>query len=251
MANFKTHVTVSTLFGIGYGVGAHVAFNAPVPSCILAGGLCGVAGMLPDIDSDSGVPLRESLSFAAAVISMMMVHRFQQLGFSAETIVLAGAGAYLTVRFGFGELLRRYTVHRGMFHSLPAALIAAELAFLLGTGDLTIRYYKAGGVLLGYLSHLTLDELFSLKWYHGHLRLKKSFGTALKLFGAGWWPNLSAYAKLAILTWLVVYEPGWMEQHRQQPGEPQEVAQQTRVSPFSLPVPTAQEPRQADAPRYR
>lgn len=228
MADFKTHITVSTVAGIGYGAGAHFAYGVPVSTCLLAGGLCSVSGMLPDVDSNSGVPLRESLAFAAAVVSMMMVDRFQQFGLSAEMIVLAGAGAYLAVRFGFGEFLRRYTVHRGMFHSIPAAIIAGELAFLLASGDVAIRCYKAGGVVAGYLVHLLLDEFFSVEWYRGRMRLKKSFGTALKLFGDQWWPNLSTYAKLGLFTWLVLNEPGWMEhyRHEQSPDAGQPIAEQ-------------------------
>lgn len=232
MADFKTHITVSTLAGIGYGAGAHFAYGVPVSTCLLAGGLCSVSGMLPDVDSDSGVPLRESLAFAAAVVSMMMVDRFQQLGImSAEMIVLAGAISYLTVRFGMGELLRRFTVHRGMFHSIPAVIIAGELAFLLASGDVAIRCYKAGAVAAGYLVHLLLDEFFSVEWYRGRMRFKKSFGTALKVFGHQWWPNVSAYAKLGLLSWLVINEPGWMDQYRQEhPMQPlQEVAEQDAV----------------------
>ncbi|MBN2292690.1 MAG: metal-dependent hydrolase, partial [Pirellulales bacterium] len=68
MAGFRTHITISSLAGVGYGVGANLLFDMPIPTCLLAGGLCSVSGMLPDIDSDSGVPLRESLAFAAAVV---------------------------------------------------------------------------------------------------------------------------------------------------------------------------------------
>jgi hypothetical protein len=252
MAGFKTHITVSTLFGVGYGVGAYMGYEVPWQSCLLAGGLCSVSGMLPDVDSDSGVPLRESLSFAAAVISMMMIHRFRQLGLSPEMLVLAGAGTYLAVRFGFGEFLRRYTVHRGMFHSLPAALIAGELAFLLASGETPIRYYKAGAVVLGYVSHLVLDELYSFKMKRGRLQIKKSFGTALKLVGHGWWPNVSVYAKLALLSWLVLTEPGWMAKHAQPSGGQQEVAQRpTEMTLFGWRIPLGQEPSQSDATQVR
>ena len=54
-----------------------------------------------------------------------------------------------------------------------------------------------------------LDEIYSIQWSGGRLRLKNSFGTALKLFGHGWWPNLSAYLKLAILTAVILFEPQW------------------------------------------
>jgi hypothetical protein len=130
MAGFKTHITVSTLAGVGYGAAAYAFYDVPVPACILAGGLCSVSGMLPDIDSGPGIPLRESLAFAAAVISTMLADRFQSFGWSVDSIILAGALVYLTIRFAVAELLKRYTVHRGMFHSIPAALIFVELAYL-------------------------------------------------------------------------------------------------------------------------
>ena len=214
MAGFKTHLTASSLLGAGYGSAAFVLFDVPLPTCLLAGGLCSVSGMLPDVDSNSGVPLRESLAFGSAVVPMMMIDRFVKFGMSSEMIVLSGAAVYLIVRFVLGEWLRRYTVHRGMFHSLPAAVIFGQLAFLLASGDVSLRWYKAGAVVIGYLCHLGLDELYSIEWHRGRLRLKKSFGTALKVFSHSWWANISAYAKLAILTWVVLEEPGWMEHFR-------------------------------------
>lgn len=211
MAGFKTHLTVSTLTGVGYGAAAHLLYDVPSASCVLAGGLCSVSGMLPDIDSDSGRPLKESLAFGSAVVPMMLIERLRGLDVSSEWLVLAGAAVYLFIRFALGELIRRVTVHRGMFHSLPAAVIFGELAFLLASGSVELRIFKAGGVVIGYLSHLVLDEFYSIEWYRGRLRLKRSFGTALKLFGHKWWANGSAYAKLALLTFLALKEPGWIE----------------------------------------
>ncbi len=215
MADFKTHISTSTFIGLGYGTVGHVFFQVPLPTAILAGGLCSVAGMLPDIDSDTGTPLRESLAFGAAVVSMMVADRLKQMGLGSEMIILAGAGLYLFVRFVFGEVLRRYTVHRGMFHSVPAALIFAELTFLLASGPVNLRLYKAAGILLGYITHLGLDELYSIEWKRGRVRLKRSFGTAMKIVGRGWWPNFSTYGKLIVLTYIIFYEPAWFQQIQQ------------------------------------
>jgi len=216
MADFKTHIATSSIVGIGYGAVAYGLYDLPLSSCVLAGGLCSVSGMLPDIDSDSGRPVRESLSFAAAVVAMMVVDRFRELGASSEFIVLAGSLVYLLIRFGVGTLLKHYTVHRGMFHSWPAAIIAGELAFLLASGSLEVRIYKAGGVVLGYLIHLLLDEIYAIQFRGGRLRLKSSFGTALKFLSKSWWANGSTYLKLALLTFLVLKEPGWTKQLYQQ-----------------------------------
>ncbi|MEN6450746.1 MAG: metal-dependent hydrolase [Thermoguttaceae bacterium] len=219
MAGFKTHITVSSVLGVGCGGAAYLMYGVPWPTCLLAGGLCSVSGMLPDIDSDSSTPLHESLAFAAAVVPMMLMHRFRHLGLSPELMILAGAGAYLLIRFGLGTLLKRYTVHRGMFHSLPAAAIFGEIAYLLSSGeDWRLRAFTAGAVVLGYVSHLLLDEIYSVSWKHGP-RLKSSFGTAMKLFGPSWLGNTSAYVKLLLLAAVILLEPVGL-QTPSQPGNP-------------------------------
>jgi hypothetical protein len=199
-------VTTSTVLGFGY-AGAGVYAGLPIDTCLLAGGLCGVGGMLPDLDSASGIPQREAMSFAAAVIPMFLVERFQtHHHLSHEHLVLIAAGLYLFIRFGVGEMLKRYTVHRGMFHSIPAAILFAELAFLIcGCHDIRLRYYKAGAVFLGVMSHLVLDEIYAVDWTGA--RLKKSFGTAIKFWGDSLWGNLSMYGKLIIATALVMNDP--------------------------------------------
>jgi hypothetical protein len=208
MAGFKTHITVSSIVGAGYGGAAFWAYGLPLPTCVLAGGLCGVSGMLPDIDSDNSTPVRESMAFAAAVVPMMLLNRFQQLGMSNEAMVLAAVSVYLLIRFGFATLLKHYTVHRGMFHSIPAALVFGEIAYLLDVSDNEkSRLWKAGAVVLGYLTHLVLDEIYSIQFRRGRLRLKESFGTALKLFGHDHWANFTTYGKLILLSTLIFYDP--------------------------------------------
>jgi len=211
MAGFKTHITTSTVLGIGYG-GAGFLFGVPDESCLIAVGLCSISGMLPDLDSDSGVPIRETMAFLAAVVPMLLIDRFRQLHLNPESMVLAGGSIYVLIRFGLAALLKRYTVHRGMFHSIPAAFIFAGLAFMIcGCEDFRLRYFKAGAVLLGFMSHLVLDELWSIEWYHGRMRFKKSFGTALKFWGESTWANVSTYAKLLLVLAMILSEPSVMK----------------------------------------
>jgi hypothetical protein len=213
MAGFQTHISVSTLTGLGYGVwGYHC--GAPLETSVLAGGLCSVAGMLPDLDSDSGRPVQEISAFAAAVVPMLMIERFQTFGWSREMMVVAGAAIYAAIRFGVAEVFKRYTVHRGMWHSIPACLACGVLAFLIVAGqDLAPRLYKAGAVSLGFFTHLLLDELWSLRLRSGRLNVKKSFGTALKFFGQNSWANASVYAKLGVLTFLAIGDPMLMHRY--------------------------------------
>lgn len=213
MADFNTHITTSTVIGVGYGAAGYFWLNFSPETSVLAAGLCSVAGMLPDLDSDTGVPLRETLSFGAAAIACLMQDRWRALGMSPESMALAGVLIYIFVRFGIGGFIKNYTVHRGMFHSVPAAAIAGLLAFLVcQTSDLDARYFKAAAVVLGYMVHLALDELWSIDLSRGVPRLKSSSGTAIKFYGQSIWANISTYAKLALLIWLAARDPGLMEQ---------------------------------------
>lgn len=205
MAGFKTHITVSSSIGVAYGAGAFALYDVDWPSCVLAGGLCSVSGMLPDLDSEPGVPLRESVAFAAAVVPMLLIDRWEHLHLARETIVLVSGLTYLLIRFGLGKLLSKFTVHRGMFHSLPALAIVGELAFLVCSHENTwMRCFFATAVMSGFASHLVLDEIWSLDMRH--LRVKKSFGTAVKLWGDSWWANLFTYANVILLALMITQD---------------------------------------------
>jgi membrane-bound metal-dependent hydrolase YbcI (DUF457 family) len=200
MAGFGTHISVSTILGVGYGWWGSEWLHLPTASCVVAGGLTSIGGMMPDLDSDSGIPARETIGFAAAVLPMLVMNRMAMSGMNLEHMVAAGVPMYLVLRFGLGEILRRFTVHRGMFHSIPAILIAGMLVFLVcEPGAEASRSFKAAGAMLGYGSHLVLDEIWSVSFAAGVPRLKKSFGTALKLVGNDFGPTAATYGILLML----------------------------------------------------
>ena len=210
MADFKTHITTSTVIGVGYGIAGGMLFGVSPSNCIVAGGLCSVAGMLPDLDSDSGIPLREMLSFVSVVIPVMMIHRFEHLGVNPEIMVMTAGVMYVVVRFGLGAIFRRFTVHRGMWHSIPAALIAGMVTFLVCMSpELGVRLFKSWAVVLGFLSHLFLDEVYSID-LRGR-RVKQSIGTAMKWYGNNRWANVIAYVNLALLAAIVCGDKPLME----------------------------------------
>jgi LexA-binding, inner membrane-associated putative hydrolase len=212
MAGFRMHVGTSTVLGCGYAGVLAAGYGVPVNTAIVSGAMCGFSGMLPDLDSDYGVPLRETMAFSAATIPMMLVSRFQAMGLGIDAMALATVGMYLFVRFGVTKMIRKFTVHRGMFHSIPAMLIFGGLAFLIcGGSPLDLRCYKAGGVMGGFLSHLILDEIYAVEFQSGRWRLKKSFGTAMKLWGDNRWSNVAAYSKLALVGLTIVGEPSVMQ----------------------------------------
>ncbi|WP_231603617.1 metal-dependent hydrolase [Neorhodopirellula pilleata] len=216
MAGFKTHISTSTMVGVAYGYWGATDQGMSLESALLAGGLCSVSGMLPDLDSDSGVPLRETSMFLAAIAPMLMIDRWRDMGLSHESMALAAMLIYIAIRFVAVEFFRRYTVHRGMWHSIPAALIAGLIAYLLMPSPSEgIRVYKSLAVFVGFMTHLILDEIWSIDFSRGRLRTKKSFGTALKFFGSGWWVNFMVYAKLGVLIYFAHNDHAILDRMRQ------------------------------------
>ena len=214
MADFKSHITGSTLVGAGYGYWGVVSQGMSLESGVLAAGLCAVSGMLPDLDSDSGIPLRETSMFVAAVAPMLMIDRFRDLGLSHESMAVGAILVYIGIRFVGVEFFKRFTVHRGMWHSIPAAASAGLIAYLVMPCPAeSIRIYKSAAVVVGFVTHLMMDEIWSIDMMRG-FRLKKSFGTALKFFGNNQLANFSVYAKLGLLIYLAMGDHGITERLR-------------------------------------
>lgn len=247
MAGFHTHITVSTLVGIGYaGVGGSV-FELPLSTCAIGGGLCAICGIMPDLDSDHAVPARETLSFLAAIAPMLLFYRLHYEGLATEHMLLFGAPLYLLIRFGFGQMLK-VSVHRGMFHSIPAAIIAGLIAYVLcDTGVNTGRIFKACGATIGYLTHLILDEIWAIEMSGGHIRLKKSFGTAMKLFGQSGPANSSTWALLTGMSLFSANDQG----HPEIPAPFQMARPDLLQRQATLPTTTARSQNRFTNPRQR
>ena len=138
---------------------------------------------------------------------MLLLDRFRHLGLPHETMVLFAASIYLFIRFGLTKFIQAYTVHRGMWHSIPAAAIAGLVTFwLCSCPEQHVQLYKAGAVVAGFVWHLILDEIYAVQARGIRLRTKKSFGTALKMFSKSPWANISTYGKLIIMIAIVMNE---------------------------------------------
>jgi membrane-bound metal-dependent hydrolase YbcI (DUF457 family) len=202
MAGFRMHITVSTLCGLGYGAAAVKPLGFAPETAFLAAGITAVGGMLPDLDSDSGVPVRELSGLAAAVIPLLLVPRLDATGMSTDGILATLGFLYLLIRYGLGFVLRRCSVHRGMFHSIPAMLIFGLLVYLEYHGGMRTRLLLAGGVMLGFLSHLVLDEIYAVDFNGVRLRLNQFAGSALKFASPSWVATCVCYGLLVGLGFL-------------------------------------------------
>jgi membrane-bound metal-dependent hydrolase YbcI (DUF457 family) len=209
MAGTHQHVTVSTLLGVGYGAGAVWGLGFEPAHGALAGTMTALGGLLPDLDLPTSIPVRELFGFTAALVPLLLLERLIAWAGSPEAIVLGAAGIYLLVRYGGAWVLDKLTIHRGMFHSMPAAIIVAELVFLVyHHPNVWVRALPAVGIFLGFCSHLVLDELYSVRVRGVGVRLAKSAGSALKWRSSSAAANFVTYLLLAAASYAVCLDQG-------------------------------------------
>ena len=207
MAGFRMHISTSALCGVGYGAVAVELLGHPPETAILAAGLTAIGGMLPDLDSDSGTPIREMFGLAAAVVPLLLFKRLEAMGLSHEGVLSAIVVIYVVVRYGLSALFKRLTIHRGMFHSIPCMLIFGLLVYLAYDSPLhSTRILLGLGVMIGFLSHLVLDEIYSVDFNGLHIKLKSSAGSAVKFFSPSFFATTVCYGILGALIFLTYAE---------------------------------------------
>lgn len=205
MADYQTHLTGAVIVGSATAFAATIlGLCAPIEAPFVA--IVGVwGGLAPDLDSDNSRPLRIVFSYASVIVPTVFLWRLPVL---TETWLRA-LGAWIViatlVRWPVCWVFQRLTVHRGIFHSIPAALIFGGVAFLLAgrrLDDVPLQTAIGISAITGYLTHLILDELWSVD-FEGR-RIKASFGTALALWAPSKVSTGLAYAVLVfvgLLTW--------------------------------------------------
>ncbi len=209
MAGYREHVTVSGLLGVAYGCASVFLLGFSLIQAAIAAVLTWISGMLPDLDSDSGRPIRELFGVTAALAPLLLLQHVYAMGVEGDRAMFFALASYGIVRYGGAFLLSKLTVHRGMFHSIPALLISAEVTFLAYHSDeMRVRLLMAVGVAIGFLSHLVLDEMYSVQWDGARVRLAKSAGSALKFFGPEALPNGVAMGLLICLTYATLVSLG-------------------------------------------
>jgi hypothetical protein len=183
MANFRTHLNGGIFVSVAAVLGLHGA-GLVESSATLGYFALGVAGsLLPDIDADASKPVRaffDVLGVAVAfAMTLPLIGRFLPL-----EVALIWVGVFLCVRYLIFELFARATVHRGIWHSwlgiAAAALATVNIAYWIMGRSAESAWIAGFMVAIGYLTHLILDELYSVDLLNS--RVKRSFGTALKPF---------------------------------------------------------------------
>jgi hypothetical protein len=142
-----------------------------------------LGGLLPDVDSAHSTSIKVGFNVLSLLLTIMMIFVKSSTYSIVEMFIMATV-VFLAIRYGFLELFRKISKHRGMFHSVPVAFIwgivvAILMHFFFGLNSL-VSWVYGFMVTFGYLVHLTLDETYSVDL--GNRRVKKSLGTALKFY---------------------------------------------------------------------
>lgn len=182
MAAFEQHVNVAVIVS---GVALVPIYSSSLIDMnqalmLLVFGILG--GVLPDLDSDTSKPIQITFRILAIFIPLAIL---LMIGVkSLRMIFLIWASAGIILNFVVFKLFLLITNHRGIFHTIPMGILFSQLLFItlnhIFLFSIFFSTVSAVFLLAGFLIHLILDELFSINALG--FRLKKSFGTALKLY---------------------------------------------------------------------
>ena len=212
MANFTTHIAIGTV-AAGLASTLVMASNIVSPEHVLTLAAAGALGsVLPDVDLKDSRPSQAMFSLLAVFMAFAMLFNIGWKYSIAEMWVL-WAATYLAVRYVGGWIFHRLSYHRGIYHSFLAGaffafLTAAVYRHVLGANE-TVAWLGGAFMFLGYLVHLTLDEIYSVDVMD--VRVKSSFGTALKLVDTKHPGHSVAMGVAAVLAFLVTppFWPSW------------------------------------------
>jgi hypothetical protein len=209
MANFGVHFAGAVVGGLGCGLIGLLVRGVENP---WFGGACGllavVGALLPDIDHDDAIPNREIFGvLAAALPAGLLGWLAREWRWTTEQNICFFGLSYVLIRYGVAPVFKKITVHRGIIHSIPFALLAGQLVALSLFRFTVLERMLAGASLtVGFFVHLALDELFAVDFLGRSL--KRSFGTAIKLRSKDWGPTLAVYAGLGLCSLLFVWQFG-------------------------------------------
>ena len=211
MASFRGHIGAGLLVGVvvtGIFVLKSIVTGFAVPSALFIAIVIG--SFMPDLDSDTSIVFSIVYSlFTSVVLAVTGYLTFQAFGPDIKTIAINVAMALVVTWLVVRPLFMSITVHRGMFHSIPAALVAGLLGYhavLYFGGDITIAIWFGIGFTVGYITHLVLDELYSGVNFLGNpFKPSKSIGTALKFYDRDNGANTFTYLLLIVLVGAVLF----------------------------------------------
>lgn len=207
MAGFKTHLAGGIVVG---GASAASVFSLDGPfllHLIYLFSLGTIGGILPDLDSDTGRPIKLLFALVSTLLTCIIIITLLSKGTSFSSIIFSICIMYVAVLFLF-FVGKKFTAHRGIMHSVPFALLAGVVAALCATawGE-RISLLAGLTAFSGVMTHLFLDEINSVGIRFCFIPyFKSSFGSALKLTGKSLSATFALYGILTVVsaTYLIV-----------------------------------------------
>jgi membrane-bound metal-dependent hydrolase YbcI (DUF457 family) len=128
MADFKTHLSGGIVTGLGVSVVGYLTTELDIAQAFSVFVMGAVGGILPDIDSDSGKPLAFLFGILSVLLPALLLTKInRQGGLSPEFLVSYFVIAYFIINRVICEIIKKLTVHRGIMHSIPFAVLSGEI----------------------------------------------------------------------------------------------------------------------------
>jgi membrane-bound metal-dependent hydrolase YbcI (DUF457 family) len=207
MPGYTTHLLVSSVTGIAccaisyYGL--HIEPFPALAQIPLA--IC--AGLAPDMDAEASIPTRQFFNTIAILLGLLLLCTyFKRYLHNLPMVFLMFFAVYFLITMICYDLFTRFTSHRGIFHSIPAALVAGEVSMVLfHFGSQKSQLALGLTATVGYLMHLIADDFHSKLFPHSRKSFHKKHHvkTTLK------WHSHSTLATLACYLLLVALG-GWL-----------------------------------------
>lgn len=205
MGNYRQHITFASFLGGFYSAAAWFWLGVHWFYGTVATLLTTLGGLLPDLDSASGVELKGFTGILGVLAAAAVWDQFAKADPAPmfELHLWAVVLAFVAVRHGLRRVLSRLSKHRGISHSLPTCAVWGLVTYLYyPSKSHALRLLMALAVALGFFSHLLLDEICSVDLRGA--RVNKAFGTAIKLWAPSPWTTLAMYGLLSYLAWMAI-----------------------------------------------
>lgn len=206
MASFRAHISLGIASGILGAIGlTSLAFSDELGYISIVFVAAVLGSIMPDMDSDSGVPFHVTFgSFSLVASALVGLSLYHETPLAWERVLLWTVGTFAFIYLVVGYFFKRFTRHRGMAHSLPAALLAGLVTFFLAVHfsftDME-AFVLAVAMIAGYLGHLILDELYAAVNFHGTPFIpNKALGSALKFTSDNRLVTLTVYGAILFLS---------------------------------------------------
>ncbi|HPE61497.1 MAG TPA: metal-dependent hydrolase [Thiolinea sp.] len=207
MANFNTHVSCAAA---GSGLLAVLCLQVGLvtqPEALLLALVGTLGGILPDIDLQHSYPSRLLFAMLGIFSAFLLIFSLENQ-LSIVELWLVGIGTFALVRLVLWKLFHQYTTHRGSVHSLVVAVLSlfsvSAASYHLLNKPPIIAWLLGFFIFLNFILHLVLDEIYSVDF--SNRRIKRSFGTALKLVDQRKPVKSTLLIFLSLLIWFLTPE---------------------------------------------